>query len=58
MGNYVIKSRALRIWLQSKGLDCKVIQDRNNPTHDVYLFNNSEYLQQLMTEYMALKQSR
>lgn len=52
--NYVVKSRSLRIFLQSKGFDCKVIVDKYNPKYDVFLFPNSELLQHYITEFNNL----
>ena len=50
--NFVCKSRRLRIFLQNKGLECKVQQDRADGSKDVYIFTNSELLQTLVNEYM------
>lgn len=51
MSNYVIKSRRLRIYLQNKGFDCRVTQDKNNPTKDIYLFLKSNLLLEIITDY-------
>lgn len=54
MKNYVVKSRSLRIFLQSKGFDCKVIVDKFNSKYDVFLFPDSELLQHYISEFNQL----
>ena len=51
MKNYVVKSRRLRIYLQTKGFDCKVIVDKYNSKYDVFLFPDSELLQSYIKEF-------
>lgn len=51
MKKYVIKSRKLKQYLESKGFICDVDVDRNNPKYNVFLFNYTYDLMQEITIY-------
>ena len=48
---YVVRSRSLRQYLQSKGFECEVDMDRNNTKYDVFLFNDSKLLRDEITNF-------
>lgn len=53
---YVIKTQRMCVYLQNKGFKLiKAVRDRNNPKYFVYLFEDTEYLRQVLNEYKSFK---
>ena len=55
--HYVVKSLYLCRFLQNKGFELKKVKiNKFNPKHNVFLFENTQELQQALTEYRKMKE--
>ncbi|SCI99422.1 Uncharacterised protein [uncultured Clostridium sp.] len=49
---YIIKHLRVKTYLEDLGFICKgAIPDRNNPRYSVFLFEDTEYLRQALSNY-------